>query len=98
MTQIKEGDIVICKKELKYTPNKYQDEEKCKFLIGKKYVIGEFSKIWYDKYHIEISDILDVTYSYQFCIVIGSYHCVWDYFYSEKELRKKKLDQINGNK
>lgn len=87
---MQKGDIIICKKEFT-SKNSWG----CKFIVDNKYNIGDFS--WTDNYHIEIYDD-NPHNSWSFSIVEGSKYYIWDYFISEKELRKLKLDEIEGKK
>jgi len=97
--QIKLGDKFLCKKTNKGHDNDIGVEENKWYEVVKPDgPLKGLENLKISRY-VRLNDGKSV-YDFTFCIThhndISDY--IWDYFYKPKELRKKKLDEINGNK
>jgi len=89
---MKVGDKLICKKNHGY--NGFS--EVSYFEVNAEYTIDTIKK-WIDHYTI-IIDNIGFTYNFNLNYKqINGCYMLYDYFYTKKELRKLKLEVLNGS-
>lgn len=93
MIKFKKGDRVICYKEHKYSKSIH-------FSIGHIFEVEKFDKSvvaipenGYDRIFIKYSSNMDDHGNFRYNLV-HRHNCFYDYFMSEAEYRKMKIDKL----
>jgi len=83
---MKNGDRLLCKKDFEFYPDGI-------FYRGNFYDVQKV-----EGHNIRIGCVISGNdFWFNYTKVYGDSMLVYDYFYTEKEMRKMKLEKINGN-
>ena len=101
MKDIKLGDKILCKKSNKGHDNDVGVEENVWYeIVDISKIPADLTAYTYNNFglvrYVQVND--GGVFNISFCLNINNYgkdDYIWDYFYSQKELRKLKLDEIS---
>ncbi len=101
---MKKGDKFLCKKTNKGHDNDIGVEKNVWYEVVKMdFLPKDLTSLTYSDYdipkYVQVNDGKSV-FNITFCVTHYNNNSdyIWNYFYTEKELRKKKLDKINDYK